>query len=222
TPEEMQEQGWHGLHHPDYVDRVMARIRHSFATGEPWEDTFPLRRKDGVYRWFLSRARPIRDEDGRIVRWFGTNTDVTEQVQAREAEARAIREQSAREAAEAREEQLRLVAAELERSNRELQDFAYVASHDLQEPLRKISAFGDLLLHEYGDRLDEQGMHYLDRMQQAALRMLRLIRDLLAFSRVATQAQPFASVDLGEIFHEILSDLAIRLQETGGRVEAGP
>ncbi len=78
TLEEMQGWGWRKVHHPDHVDRVAERVQHSWDTGEPWEDTFPLRGKDGAYRWFLSRALPIRDETGRIVRWFGTNTDVTE------------------------------------------------------------------------------------------------------------------------------------------------
>src|SRR5690606_19806790 len=126
------------------------RIREAIRTGVAWEDTFPLRSHDGTYRWFLSQALPIHDEAGRIIRWFGTHTDITEQLQAREAEARALREQAARQTAEARAEQLRLNAAELKRSNRELQDFAYVASHDLQEPLRKITAFADILQSEYG------------------------------------------------------------------------
>ncbi|MBO9621439.1 MAG: PAS domain-containing protein [Sphingomonas sp.] len=79
TPEEMVGWGWRKVHHPDHVDRVVKRIKHSWATGELWEDIFPLRRADGEYRWFLSRAVPIRDSDGRVVRWFGTNTDITEQ-----------------------------------------------------------------------------------------------------------------------------------------------
>jgi PAS domain S-box-containing protein len=78
TLEQMQGWGWTRVHHPDHVERVVARIRRSWETGELWEDTFPLRGKDGQYRWFLSRALPIRDEAGRIVRWFGTNTDITE------------------------------------------------------------------------------------------------------------------------------------------------
>src|SRR3954447_3749394 len=81
TLEEMQGWGWQKVHHPDEIGRVVKSIQHAFATGEPWEDTFPLRGKDGEYRWFLSRALPIRDAEGRIVRWFGTNTDVTEQRQ---------------------------------------------------------------------------------------------------------------------------------------------
>ena len=85
TLEEMQGWGWRKVHHPQHVDRVVERIRQCFESGTPWEDTFPLRSKDGTYRWFLSRALPIRNEAGEIVRWFGTNTDITEQIEAEKA-----------------------------------------------------------------------------------------------------------------------------------------
>ncbi|MCA9166463.1 MAG: PAS domain S-box protein [Planctomycetales bacterium] len=77
--EEMQGWGWQQVHHPEHIDRVVRKIKRCFATGEFWEDTFPLRSKDGSYRWFLSRAVPIRNDEGKVVRWFGTNTDVSEQ-----------------------------------------------------------------------------------------------------------------------------------------------
>jgi len=77
--EQMRGWGWREVHHPDHVERVASKVQKAFETGEPWEDTFPLRGQDGQYRWFLSRALPIRDEAGQVVRWFGTNTDVTEQ-----------------------------------------------------------------------------------------------------------------------------------------------
>src|SRR5262249_46311208 len=85
TLEEMQGWGWQKVHHPDEVARVVERIKIAFATGEPWEDTFPLRSKNGEYRWFLSRALPIKDEKGQVVRWFGTNTDITEQRELEQA-----------------------------------------------------------------------------------------------------------------------------------------
>lgn len=85
TLEEMQGWGWQAVHAPEEVERVTARFKHHIATGEVWEDTFPLRSKDGEYRWFLSRAVPIRDAAGKILRWFGTNTDVTESKRAEEA-----------------------------------------------------------------------------------------------------------------------------------------
>jgi PAS domain S-box-containing protein len=85
TLEEMRGWGWQQVHHPDHVGRVVERIRHSFDTGEPWEDTFPLRGADGRYRWFLSRALPMRAATGAVVGWFGTNTDITERREAEEA-----------------------------------------------------------------------------------------------------------------------------------------
>jgi len=85
TLEEMQGWGWEKVHHPDEVGRVVERIKLAFASGEPWEDTFPLRSKTGEYRWFLSRALPIFDAEGRVARWFGTNTDITEQRQLEHA-----------------------------------------------------------------------------------------------------------------------------------------
>ena len=85
TLEEMRGWVWRCVHHPDHVDRVVQRIRRSFESGIPWEDTFPLRARDGSYRWFLSRALPIRNPAGEVVRWFGTHTDVTEQMEAEKA-----------------------------------------------------------------------------------------------------------------------------------------
>lgn len=108
---------------------------------------------------------------------------------------------------------------ELQRSNRELQDFAFVASHDLQEPLRKIQAFGDRLRMKFGEKLGEEGVDHLSRMQNAAKRMQTLINDLLTFSRVTTKAQPFVQVDLEKTAREVLEDLETRIQQTGGRVE---
>jgi PAS domain S-box-containing protein len=119
------------------------------------------------------------------------------------------------------EETLKIYAAKLERSNRELQDFAQVASHDLQEPLRKILAFGDRLKKRAGESLDEQSQDYLQRMFNAANRMQTLITDLMAFARIETKAQPFVPVDLGVIAGEVSADLETRIEQTGGRVEIG-
>ncbi|MEJ7872996.1 MAG: PAS domain S-box protein, partial [Rubrobacteraceae bacterium] len=117
------------------------------------------------------------------------------------------------------EENLRAYAARLNRSNRDLQDFAYVASHDLQEPLRKVRTFADRLNVKYAEVLGEQGRDYLERMAGAAARMQDLIDDLLELSRVTTKAQPFTPVDLSEVAQEVLSDLEARIDQIGGRVE---
>ncbi|MBD2491598.1 PAS domain-containing protein [Aulosira sp. FACHB-615] len=108
---------------------------------------------------------------------------------------------------------------ELSRSNEALQEFAFIASHDLQEPLRKIKTFSERLLITCGDSLPEAASDYLERMQNAVLRMQTLIEGLLTLSRVTTRAQPFVSVSLAEITQEVLSDLEVLIQQTGATVE---
>jgi len=110
---------------------------------------------------------------------------------------------------------------ELLRSNTELQQFASIASHDLQEPLRKIQAFGNRLKDKYSETLTDQGCDYLDRMQNAAQRMQTLIDDLLILSRVTTKAQPFVPVNLNQVTQEVLSDLEVCIQQSRGHVEVG-
>lgn len=110
---------------------------------------------------------------------------------------------------------------ELEQRNRELEQFAYVSSHDLQEPLRKIVAFGDRLTERCGEQLDERGRDYLGRMQSAARRMQLLINDLLEYSRLTTRARAFERVDLRQAAQVTLSDLEVMIERTGGRVELG-
>ncbi len=110
---------------------------------------------------------------------------------------------------------------ELARSNEELQQFAFIASHDLQEPLRKIKAFGDRLQVSCRESLSPQGLDYLQRMQNAAGRMQNLIEDLLDLSRITTRAQPFIAVDLTQIVEGVLSDLEIRIQQTQAKIEIG-
>jgi light-regulated signal transduction histidine kinase (bacteriophytochrome) len=110
---------------------------------------------------------------------------------------------------------------ELASANTELQQFASIASHDLQEPLRKIQAFGNRLKEKSGEALSDQGHDYLERMQNAAGRMQTLIDDLLTLSRITTRARPFVPVNLAQVVQEVLSDLEVRIQETEGRVEVG-
>jgi light-regulated signal transduction histidine kinase (bacteriophytochrome) len=110
---------------------------------------------------------------------------------------------------------------QLENKNRELQEFARIASHDLQEPLRKIRAFGDRLKVKLTGALDEQSIDFLSRMISAAARMQGLIDGLLAYSRVTIRGNPFVHIDLGVIVKEVISDLEVRISDTGGIVEIG-
>lgn len=118
------------------------------------------------------------------------------------------------------EERLKTNAAQLESSNRDLRDFAYVASHDLQEPLRKIQAFGDLVLIKYSEALSAGGRECLQRMISSSARMSGMIQDLLDYSLVTSQARTFVPVDLTVVLQDVISDLEVRIQQTGGRVEA--
>jgi signal transduction histidine kinase len=113
-------------------------------------------------------------------------------------------------------------AAELARSNAELEQFASIASHDLQEPLRKVQTFAAQVRATESDRLSEQGQDFLRRMSEAAGRMRALIDDLLTFSRVSTQAKPFAAVDLDAVVSPVLADLEVAIEESGARIDVGP
>jgi len=117
------------------------------------------------------------------------------------------------------EDQVKVRTAELERSAEELTNFAYIASHDLQEPLRKIIAFGDRLAAKFGSVLNDTGKDYIERMQKSAIRMKGLIDDLLHFSRLTMRSTPFQKIDLNEVISGVLSDLEVQIERTKGRVE---
>ncbi len=159
-------------------------------------------------RWLLTSKLPLRDQDGKIVGLIGIGRDITQQKQAEAA-------------LYASDEKLRKSATQLERSNRELQDFAYVASHDLQEPLRKITVFGERLKEKNANKFGPESLDYLDRMQKATGRMQTLINDLLTFSRVTTKAQRFTPINLGEVAAGVVEDLEGRIEQVKGRVEVG-
>ena len=144
---------------------------------------------------------PVQDHQGQVLGLLGVFTDITERKQA--------------------ERQLKEYASQMERRNRELQDFAYIASHDLQEPLRKVAVFGSRLQTKCQEALGAEGKDYLDRMLKATARMQVLIEDLLSFTRVSTHAKPFAKVDLSQIVQEVLTDLETRLEQCQGRVDVG-
>lgn len=151
--------------------------------------------------WFSVGAKSHPGPDGEVAVIAGSIRDITTQKR--------------------QQEELEAAQKHLLESNRDLQDFAYVASHDLQEPLRKIMAFGDRLTKKFDDELDPQAKDYLHRMQNAAGRMQVLIDDLLTFSRVSTRAGEAEPTDLVEVVRGVLGDLEIAIGECGARVEIG-
>ena len=151
--------------------------------------------------WFLTTKVPLIEAGGRILGLVCVSADITERKNA--------------------EERLKRFATQLEQSNAELQNFASVASHDLQEPLRKIQAFGDRLRAKCLDQLGENGREYLERMQNAASRMQTLIQDLLKLSRITSRAQAFVPCDLQQLVSDVLTDLEVAIEESGARIEVG-
>lgn len=211
TLEEMRGWGWRSVHHPDYVDGVVERIRHAFETGTRWEDTFPLRGRDGEYRWFLSRALPIKDSEGSVVRWFGTNTDITEQMQAAAERERLLeRERQARAEADRRREELERVT---ESRTRLMRGF----SHDVKNPLGAADGYAQLLEDGIYGALSEKQMHSVQRIRRSIHTSLRLIHDLLELARAESgqidlRPEP---VDVAQAAREVAEDFRAQAAAAG-------
>jgi PAS domain S-box-containing protein len=212
TPGETEGEGWNAVFHPDDQERAWNLWRHSLETGEPYEIEYRCRRFDGVYRWVLGRALPLRDDAGNILKWFGTCTDIHDQK---------IEAQSLEEKVKERTRELESQKKELERSNTHLEDFAYAASHDLKEPIRKIRTFCDRLKYKLGDRLLDDDQHYFERMQNATERMQLLIDDLLEYSHVSVVDQNLDEINLNNKVELVLDDLEVEITEKNATVSVG-
>jgi two-component system CheB/CheR fusion protein len=201
--ETTKDKGWSLVLHPDDYDRSWKVWSRSLQTGENYEIEYRMRGKDGLYRWFLGRAIPLRDESGTILKWFGTCTDIHDQKTSSDILELKVKERT-RELLEAN--------SELEMSNNELMQFASVASHDLKEPLRKIHMFSNIIK----ERFMQDGAHgaadYINRIIKSSARMTKLIDDLLAYSRLSINTL-FEPTDLNIIINEVLSDLELSIME---------
>ena len=176
--------------------------REIMASGQPVLNQEDLVvRRDGDVVWISTTKVPLLDVEDQCIGLVGVSSDISVRKEA--------------------EERLRLAAEQLRRSNLDLQDFASIASHDLQEPLRKIQAFGDRLKVKCSPELGENGREYLERMQDAARRMQILLHDLLTLSRVTSKAQPFEPIDLREVVKDVISNLEVRIEQTGAQIEVG-
>ncbi len=182
----------------NYGEELHLHLRKVFKTEKPHTCEIKLNGRSRTNSYVQLDSTYLLDSDGQGLTRT-TMTDISERKRA--------------------EEKLKAFAGELERSNRELEEFAHIASHDLQEPLRKIQTFGNMLGTKCSDTLNEQGKDYLSRMQNSAKRMSELIRDLLKYSRVTSRPEPLETVDLREAVREVISDLELRIERAGANVE---
>lgn len=177
-----------------------------------FEHTVPVRTNDEIsdlaatFNHMVDRLRTYRVTiESHNQELLNTNEHLLQEIAIRKQIEKALEEKT----------------LEITRSNKDLEQFAYIVSHDLQEPLRKVMVFSDRLIMKYGKALNHEGRDYIERMKSASRRMQTLITDLLAYSRVSTQTRPFTRIDLAKLIQDAISDLEIQLERTGGRVTFG-
>jgi PAS domain S-box-containing protein len=186
--EEVEACKWDQFVHPDDLQETLRLWKLSIESGEPFKLVHRVRRFDGVYRWHLSRADAMRDNKGAISIWIGSNTEIHEQIE--------------------RENELR-------RANADLEQFAYSASHDLQEPIRNVAVYTELLSTRHSDALDAKGRQYLEFIMDGARRMEMLVKDLLAYTRSGETPDGAAAADAETALAKALSNLAEAVREAG-------
>ena len=191
TLDENRDLGWRRIIHPDDLERFVQAWTKSVTTGAPFESQHRLRRYDGVWRWHITRASPVRDDKERILRWVGSPTDVHDQRKQLE---------------------------ELAKTNTELKRFAYIASHDLVEPLRMVSSYTELLRKKFEHKLDAEAQQFISFAVEGAKRMNDLIQELLRYSRLTTQSEPFGRVDCNDICNGALSNLKVAIHNTNTQI----
>lgn len=193
--EELKGWGWQQIIHPDDLEEGVRLWKHALATGEPLQLTSRFRRADGVYRWHLNRARAMRNAQGEITLWIGSCTEIHEQKE---------------------------VEAELRRANEDLQQFAYSASHDLQEPIRNVAVYSEVVARRYHDRLDEDGRLFLGFLQESGRRLATLVNDLLAYTRASQAELNETVVEASTALENAITGLAEAIRESHAAVTWDP
>jgi PAS domain S-box-containing protein len=211
TYEDLERDGWLHIVHPEERELTMSLWEGAVSTGNDFSCEHRFRKADGAYRWQLSRAIPQRDADGIIQMWVGTSTDIHDsKLFIDELESKV----------QQRTSELTVMNDELVRTNIELGQFAYVASHDLQEPLRKIQTFSSRIMETERNNLSERGKDYFTRMQASSTRMQQLIVDLLAFSRANAVERNFERTDLNRLLNNVTEQLQESIQQKGAIIRA--
>ncbi|HEX8357799.1 MAG TPA: PAS domain S-box protein, partial [Segetibacter sp.] len=201
--------GWtEGVHKND-LDLVLSTYHSSFEAKSPFTIEYRMRRFDGEYRWILNSAVPTFDADREFTGYTGSCTEIHDKRVMSEELEKLVHERTS---------ELRQANNQLERSNNELAQFAYVASHDLQEPLRKIITFSTRIQERFFELLPDGGKELLQKINNSAERMRGLIDDLLNFSRITRLDKNFINTDLNKIIKDVLSDFDLMIQEKNALV----
>lgn len=186
--------GWLSILHPDDLKRCSQEWDACVASGKPFTIEYRFwDRHERRWRWFMGRALPVRGERGSIVKWFGTCTDIDAQ---------------------------KSVEDEMRRANHDLEQFAYSASHDLQEPLRTLKIYSELLTSRYRDKLDGDALQFCDYLRAGATRMQMLVHDLLTYTQVSRFDTPLETVDANAALNETLANLAGAITESGAVISS--
>ncbi|MFN6518817.1 MAG: ATP-binding protein [Nostoc sp. CreGUA01] len=220
THAQTEEWGWLNAVHPE--DRELTQLLWSEAVKSKnfYFIEHRVQIPDGSYRFFAARGVPVLDANNEIQEWVGTHTDITERKLAQQA-LQQINEQLEIKVQE-RTAELQKLNEDLKRSNQELEQFAYVASHDLQEPLRAVTGYTQLLENEYQHCLDDSAKEYLVYIIDGAKRMQQLIQDLLAYSRVGTRGREFVLVDCNIALSLAVSNLHVAIAESKAIITHDP
>jgi PAS domain S-box-containing protein len=213
TLDEEYGNGWAEGVHPEDFQRCMQHYMDSFVARRPFRMEYRLRRADGAYRWLLDTGVPRNTPGGSFAGYIGSCIDITELREAHQ-HLRRMNEELERRVQE-RTEALRHSIAELEQ-------YAYVTSHDLRAPLRTISGFVGLLQKRHAGKLNGEALEFLDFIAGGARRMQHLLDDLLAYSRVGREPSACGAVDLNAVLADVLQDLDAGIRERNARIELAP
>lgn len=206
---------WHSIVHPDDLESTDQLWKDAVAGRADYVKEHRILMKDGAYRWHLSRAIAERNINGDVIQWYGTATEIDAIKKAQEAIAES--EATLRQQVEARTYELATANNQLRQTNQELEQFAYIASHDLQEPLRKMRTFAGMI-----KRTDDLSAKYLDKIEHSAARMSTLIQDVLHFSRLSDAGTGFQLTDMEHIWQQISADFELLIAEKEAILSHGP
>ncbi len=204
--------GWQAVVHPDQLEEITKRWQKSIASGKEYFQEMLMRRHDDVYRWHVVQALPIRNAEQNIQSWVCSASDIHNKKLFTDELEKQIRE---------RTQSLKESNAELQHSNKNLEQFAFIASHDLQEPLRKINTFSNMLYENYADAMPGEGKKLLEKIHAASDRMSSLIQDVLNFSRINNEQNAFVKTDISTILQNIIEDFALLIGEKHAEITVG-